>query len=174
MKRRLAIIVPVVVALVALGAVLATRPTPSAHARGDGWTLVSVPPNLNGFCSFGVDLTVLTNQEYSKSETQPDGTVVIQITGALKLAMANHDTGKTIDYNESGPGTITISPDGSTLDDGQGSSVFPFPPAAQQQFGVPALAYITGHSTIAFDPNGNVTSLSHDGATISDVCAALS
>ena len=174
MKRRLTLIGLVVVALIGLGAVLATRPVPSAHARSSGWTLVSVPPNGNGFCSFGVDLTVLTNQEYSKSETQPDGTVVTLFTGALKLATINHDTGKTIDLNESGPGTLTVYPDGSGLFDSGGLSIELFSPAAQQQFGVPAYAYIKGHVVLAFDASGNVTSFINKGATITDVCAALS
>jgi hypothetical protein len=58
MNRRLAIIVPVVtvpVAFVALGAALATRQAPSAHARGGGWAPVEFPPYLNGVCPFRMD-----------------------------------------------------------------------------------------------------------------------
>jgi hypothetical protein len=177
MKRRLAIIVPVVTVLVALGAlsaVIATRPTPSAHARGGGWQLVQLPPYLDGVCPFRMDNNFFQAQEYAKSETQPDGTVVTQITGALKLEVTNHNTGKTLVYDISGPGTLTTYPDRSTFTVGEGAGIQFFPPAAQQQFHLPAAAYIKGRFTDAFDAQGNLTSFTHDGATISDVCAALS
>jgi hypothetical protein len=183
MKRRLALIVPVVAALVvlgALGAALATRPTPSAHARGGGWLpLGPLPPytdssNSPGYCAFRIDNNFYQNEVYTRSETQPDGTVVTRVTGSLKLAATNHDTGKTVDYNISGPGAITAYPDQSILIVGEGLGIQFFPPAAQQQFHLPAVAYIKGKYTESLDSQGNVTSFTHDGATISDVCAALS
>jgi hypothetical protein len=175
MKRRLAILVPVLIALLALGAAFATHTAPNAHARGSGWTLnSSPPPYVDGVCPFRVDLTTLNNDEYVNTESEPDGTVVQHFTGSLKVAASNDVTGKTLDYNISGPGTITTSPDGSQFVDGGGVSLWPFPPAAQPQFNLPGLAYIQGHFTISFDPNGNVVGFTHEGATITDVCAALS
>jgi hypothetical protein len=168
-------IVPVVVALVAVGAVLATRPTPHAHARGGGWVLNSFPPTLPGYCAFQIDNNFFVTKEYTRTkETLPDGTVVFQTSGALKLAATNHDTGKTLVYNISGPGTLTTYPDGSTFLVAEGLGIQFFPPAAQQQFGIPAVAYIQGRYTEATDAQGNVTGFTHDGATIGDVCAALS
>jgi hypothetical protein len=177
MKRRVLIIVPVLtvlVALVALGAMLATRPAPSAQARGGGWQLVQFPAYLDGVCSFRMDFNFSQAQEYQKSEAQPDGTVVTQFTGAIKLAVTNHGTGKTLTYNISGPGTLTTYLDGSTFLVGEGAGLQFFPPAAQQQFNLPAAAYIKGRFTTATDAHGNVTAFTHDGATISDACAALS
>jgi hypothetical protein len=168
------IIVPVIIALVALGVALATRQAANVHARGGGWVPLSFPPTLAGFCPFQLDNTWLTTQEFAKSETQPDGTVVTQITGSLKVAVTNHETGKTATYNISGPGTLTVSPDGSTFLVAEGSGIQFFLPAAQQQFNLPAVAYIKGRYTEATDAQGNVTGFIHDGATISDVCAALS
>jgi hypothetical protein len=174
MKRRLVIIVPVVVILVALGAVWATRSAVNVHARGGGWSLLSFPPTLDGFCSFQLDNTWLTTQEYAKSDTQPDGTVVTQFTGSLKVAETNHTTGKSLAYNVSGPATLTVFPDGSSFLVGEGSAIQFFPPAAQQQFNLPAVVYMQGRYTESTDAHGNVTGSTHDGATISDVCAALS
>ena len=174
MKRRLTLIGLVGVALVALVAVVLTRPIPSAHARGGGWILNQFPPYLDGYCAFRVDLTILMNKEYSKSETQPDGSVVIHVTGALKVATTNDATGKTVDYNISGPGTTTVYPDGSVFTDGDGATLQFFPPAAQQAYGVPPLFYFSGHFTSLVDANGNVISFTKVGGPISDACAALS
>ena len=174
MKRRLALIVPVLIALLALSAMLATHTAPNAHARGGGWVLNSFPPYLDGVCPFRIDTTFLMNKEYTKTATEPDGTVVQHVTGALKVAVSNDVTGKTLDYNISGPGFVYIYPDGSAFVDGEGQALQFFPPAAQQEFHIPAAAYMHGHFTISYDPNGTVVGFTHNGDPISDVCAVLS
>jgi hypothetical protein len=180
MKRRLLIIVPIVAVLVALGATLAMLKSPGVQARGGGWQpLEGLPPytdssNSPGYCAFRIDNNFYQNKVYTRSETQPDGTVVTRVTGSLKLAATNHNTGKTLDYNISGPGAITTYPDQSILIVGEGLGIQFFPPAAQQQFHLPAVAYIKGKYTESLDSQGTVTSFTHDSATISDVCAALS
>jgi hypothetical protein len=100
--------------------------------------------------------------------------VVTQFSGALKLAVTNHETGKTLVYNISGPGALNTYHDGSSFPVGEGSGIQFLAPVAQQQFHLPAAAYLKGHFSEATDAQGNVTSFTHNGATISDVCAALS
>lgn len=179
MKRRLAIIVPVIVALIALGAVLALRPAAPAHAdaRGGGWMALfpfNPPPVDPSFCGFWIDPTVLADKEYSKVvATLPDGTTVQQITGELKVSLTNRSTGKTIDYNISGPATLTTHPDGSTFLVSGGTGIQFFAPPADTAFGIPAVAYIQGHYTESVDGSGNITGFTLDG-TATDVCAALS
>jgi hypothetical protein len=180
MKRRLLLIVPVVVALMALGAVLAMRPAAPAHAdTRNGWLPVYPPDNLpppylDGLCAFRIDLALTTNQEYSKViRTLSDGTTITETTGALGVNITNDVTKKTINYNVSGPGTLTTYPDKSTVLVGQGLGVQFFPPPANTQFGIPAVAYIQGRYTESMDANGNITGFTLNG-TISDVCAALS
>jgi hypothetical protein len=175
MKRRLALIVPVVVALIAVGAMLATRPIPHAHARGGGWVFqpsgsVDLPV---GYCAFPVHSDTLADNSYQRQATQADGTTVYTFHGTLKYRLTNKNTGKSIDLNVSGPGEAYAHPDGSLYVVFHGTTVNIFDTTAQQEFGLPGIAYTTGLFTYTYAPEGSVTAYSSNGTT-TDVCAELS
>ena len=95
-------------------------------------------------------------------------------TGFATTSDTNLATGKTVTENSSGPGTLTIFPDGSLTEATQGVTVTFLAPADAARFGLPAVSVTAGALTISVDPNGNITSLSLHGRVLVDVCAALS
>lgn len=65
---------------------LVSVPATAAWARGDGWELTQLPGNghLVEHCgSAPVDVTWPVNQEYERTITLGDGTVLTQFTGRL-------------------------------------------------------------------------------------------
>jgi hypothetical protein len=75
-------------------------------------------------CGFPIDFVPLQNKEFGKVFS--NGTFAVN--GVFKLRYTNVDTGKSIELNISGPGTLKPQPDGSTLVTGHGpSAVFFFP-----------------------------------------------
>ena len=174
MKRRLAIIVPVAVALVALGAVLAMRPAPNAHARGGGWVFqpggsLDLPSSL---CGFPVHVDTLTDKSYVRETTQPDGTVVDTFNGTITFRLTNSNTGTSIDVNASGPGTAYFYPDGSLTQVYKGPTINIFSPQDQQKSGLPGIASTNGLFSFTFAADGSLTNYSLNG-TVTDDCAAL-
>jgi hypothetical protein len=88
----------VIITLVLLSVTLIT---PAAHAQDQ---------TLSGFCPFDVDLTILQAANLKTHETK--GGILIT-TGALKVQLANANTGETLDLNISGPGRFIPGPDGT-------------------------------------------------------------
>ncbi len=125
-----------------------------------------------GFCSFPVHIDILANKEYGKITTLSDGTTIIKETGTLKDRVTNVSTGKTLSLNSSGPGTITIYPDGSVTVDGTGHWLIFNPAAAAASFGLPGVMFTSGQTHETLDPTGTPTALSVTGLA-TDVCAAL-
>ncbi|MDP9235386.1 MAG: hypothetical protein M3P01_12685 [Actinomycetota bacterium] len=125
-----------------------------------------------GFCSFPTHLDVVANKEYGKITTLPDGTTIIEETGTFKLRATNVTTGKTVLLNASGPGTITIYPDGSVTVDGTGHWLIFNLSAAAASFGFPGVMLTSGQIHETLDPTGTPTALSVTGRA-TDVCAAL-
>jgi hypothetical protein len=148
---------------------------PSALANNDPHRvfLPAGPVDLPvGFCSFPVHIDVVANKEYGKITTLPDGTTIIKETGTLKDGVTNVSTGKTLLFNASGPGTITIYPNGSVTVDGTGHWLIYLPAASTGLFGFPGMMLTSGQIHATLDPTGTPTALSVTGR-MSDVCGAL-
>jgi len=125
-----------------------------------------------GFCSFPTHLDVVANKEYGKITTSPDGTTIIEETGTLKLRATNVTTGKTVSLVASGPGTITLYPDGSVTVDGTGHWLIFNLAAAAGSFGFPGVMLTSGQIHETLDPTGAPTAMSVTGRE-TDECVAL-
>jgi len=128
------------------------------------------------YCGFPVRLDFPVNNEYQTVSTAPDGSTVFTITGHLTVSATNQVTGKTVTVNASGPGSLTISPDGSTgVFDNRGL-FFLFAPNATQ-FGFPSNIVVTSGAwsfVSDFATNNIIRLTSGQPHVLSDVCAALS
>ena len=87
-------------------------------AAADGPIRVPVPfgpPMVVPVCmpAFEVLVAATTDNEVSKDFYENGQLVKIITTGSLKLTLTNMTSGKTISENVSGPGFVTINPDGS-------------------------------------------------------------
>jgi hypothetical protein len=125
-------------------------------------------------CGFPVLMNPVASKEFSKELKTSDGTLAFLGTGTLKVAYTNVDTGKTITENVSGPGKLTVFPDGSLVLVAHGNAGFMLPQAVSESSGLPRLGITAGTETLSVDPNGNTTSASLNGTVKVDVCAALS
>jgi hypothetical protein len=159
------------------GAAIAAT-APGALAAGDASPRVpagNVPFDIPAAdCGFPIHVGVLDDQEYYvRTITNADGSTTLRVTGYLLESFTNEQTGKTITENMSGPGSITINPDGSDSADVQGNSFGVASPASQQALGVPGVFFTTGHAVASYSSAGNLVSLSVDGPTTNG-CALLS
>lgn len=134
------------------------------------------PLDLQGYCAFPVHLDFPVNKEYQTISTAPDGSTVLAITGHLTVSATNKLTSNTVTVNASGPGTLTISPDGATgVFDNRGL-FFLFAPNATQ-FGFPSNIVVTSGAwsfVSDFATNNIIRLTSGQPHVLSDVCAALS
>jgi hypothetical protein len=111
---------------------------------------------------------VLAVKEYSK--TFADGRQLIN--GKVFLRVTNAETGKSIEVNASGPGTITMGENGAVTFVNRGRALIGFDPGTFGP-GSPGILEITkGLVVIAVDENGNVT-YTKKSASTQDVCAIL-
>lgn len=118
-----------------------------------------------GYCSFPVLVGGL-------SKSGPKGPHD-RVTGFTSVTVTNMDTGKTLTFNASGPGTFTNTENGGFKLDA-GGPWLTYTTAENSADGVPQLAYTTGHlryevdgqtrDTVSWELDGNLT----------DVCAELS
>ena len=121
-------------------------------------------------CSFGVlgGEPIMNNQVLTTFPSEPNGDIVQLATGALVFTLTNASTGKTITVNTSGPGRITIHPDGSTTLEAQGRWFLGFIE------GAPFTLFISsGRVVFSIAPGGPPTLVSQSGH-VEDVCALLS
>lgn len=117
----------------------------------------------DGYCSFPVTVTLT-----SDAVTRP-GPVGVT-TGRGSATVRNDTTGKTLQFNVSGPGKVTF-PDGGFAVDAGGTNLF-FTTVANSAPGVPTLSYTTGHLRFTVAASGATTAYSFTGKR-TDVCAAL-
>jgi hypothetical protein len=104
-----------------------------------------------------------------------DGSTSIKITGSLEEAVTNVETGKTITFNASGPGTATISPDATTVtQDSQGVSGLYAPNLTQ--FGFPSnFVQVSGLLLASYDlASGAIISMPTPPHVELDVCVPQS
>jgi hypothetical protein len=95
------------------------------------------------------------------------------VSGALYVQLKNANTGEIVDVSSSGPRTITLEPDGSTLIVGGGLSIWNNPPpplSVTQAAGLPPVPYTRGKVVIVFDAAGNITSM-HVFGTAENACS---
>jgi hypothetical protein len=121
-------------------------------------------------CSFGVlgGEPIVNNQVLKTFPPEPNGDIVQLATGALVFTVTNASTGKSITVNASGPGRITIHPDGSTTLEAWGRWFLGLIENA------PFTLFISsGRVVISIAPDGTPTLVSQSGH-VEDVCALLS
>ncbi len=164
--RRL-LLLPIVVGLALV------VPATTAAADSGHIPVILVDQTLTGLCSFPVFVHILHNTEFETVTTEPDGTTVTNIRGAVISTATNVNTGKTLTLTTSGPGTVTVFPDGSTAADLRGPNASFWGPQAQSAFGLAPIEITWGHLQYTLDPGGNLTSYSLSGRA-EDLCAALS
>jgi hypothetical protein len=123
---------------------------------------------IEGQCPFDVDVDVLAIKEYAM--TFSDGRTTI--TGKVFLRVTNADTGKSIEVNASGPGTITTGENGAVTFEIEGRALIGFDPGTFGPGSPGLLEITTGLVVITFDENGNTTYTKTSAAT-EDVCAIL-
>ena len=133
----------------------------NAAAGGPERVPAPVPEPLFFECpTFTAVATFPANQEYALIFTFADGTQKVIITGRLVVRFTNPVNGKSLTANISGPGSNTLSPDGTFVIVMNGT----------QSDGVTVSA---GHTVVKIDPNGGVTA-TFVGHLLVDVCTALS
>jgi hypothetical protein len=136
---------------------------------------------LSGYCQ-GFDVFVEFtnyNQYIIRQQTAPDGTTTLRIAGSARATVTNLETGKSVSFNVSGPGTVVIYPvDPKTKMsafsiDGAGPNLLWTLP--KNSFpGVPTISYTTGHVTLFVNSAGLTTQYSlAGGSRQTDVCALL-
>jgi hypothetical protein len=125
------------------------------------------PPGL--WCSFGVFVHDIVNNQVIKTfPPEPNGDVVQLITGRYVTSVTNTSTGKSITVNISGPGRVTIHPDGSVTLEATGRWFL------AEIENAPATAFISsGRVVISIAPGGPPTLVSQSGH-VEDICALLS
>ncbi len=170
------------VLLVTLGGCSDTTPTaPALGANPPRLSAIGKPtrtPLLAGpfevpagvACSFGVlgGEPIINNQVLTTFPPEPNGDIVQLATGALVFPLTNASTGKSITVNTSGPGRITIHPDGSTTLEAQGRWFLGLIENAPI-----ALFISSGRVVISIAADGTPTLVNQSGH-VEDVCALLS
>jgi hypothetical protein len=156
-----------------LGGVVTASP---ALAQRPKWTFLPAQPfTLDpSFCGFLVGVAFPTDKEYAKILKAADGSATVLVSGAFTTSLTNQATGKTITVNSSGPAHTNFFPDGSITFTLRGNALSFFAPADAARFGLPTVVVTTGPLTESLAPDGTITSLSHNGHVLVDVCAALS
>jgi hypothetical protein len=155
--RRIGLFGAVVAALVLGASPALGRDRPIRELIDQGGLSFTLP--APDFCSFDVQLTVVVNREYQTVfPVAPDGSQKVLITGSLFVQLTNLATNKTLVVNASGPGYVTVFPDGSVTFKGEGLSLIFLPGQSIRliagQLDFVTGAFVAGHST--------------------DLCAALS
>jgi hypothetical protein len=103
------------------------------------------------------------NQEYAKTFTSRDGTVRIAFNGRLVDTFTRLETGQSVTFNASGPGTLTFYPDGNVTIVSRGLAVV----------GNPTGIWIYA-GRLDIDPATGLVLPSSAGKQKADICALLS
>ena len=146
----------------------------TAAGRGDGWEAVTATPFEWQCGATPVHLTFPVNKEYQRVTTLPDGTLLLQITGSLKINLAT-DAGASLTVNASGPtNKETFDPSSGNLDFiATGQNLVLFTAAQAAATGLPELFTTSGPIDILFRGDGTVQVNQLSANTLTDLCAAL-
>jgi hypothetical protein len=165
-----------VAALTALAVLTLAAPALAADPR---IPITAEPVELQApvYCQdFDVRIVLVDfNQYIIRSTTAPNGTVTLRFAGRARATVTRVDTGESVSFNISGPGTLTTNPDGSFSGNLAGPNLLWTARANLANFpDVPTVSYTTGHVTFAVDASGQTTSYNlAGGARQTDVCAVL-
>lgn len=134
-------------------------------------TPIPPPPTLqDNFCGDLGLITVSANADSwnatQKTFTSKDGTVELLATGHQQTIVQGN--GKTLTYDSSGPGRITIFPDGTVTFAGTGHLFYIGPPGTPQA----GIFLYSGATVIGFSDPTNAIVTSYSGQKL-DVCAVL-
>jgi hypothetical protein len=127
------------------------------------------------YCGFPIHVDFPIDKEYATVSILADGSTVLTVTGSMVAALTNEVSGKTVQVNSSGPGTVTISADGLTLNyDVHGRTVMVG--TNLTAFGLPSnIVAVAGPVRVTQATNfGAITSFSGHPQVITDICAVLS
>ena len=124
-----------------------------------------------GYCSFPVHLDEVLH-EHNVISSGPGGATIDHVTGTGRATVTNTATGKQLNFNISGPGTVTSYPDGAFTIDAGGPNLL-WTTVANSFSGVPQIAYTHGHVQVSVAASGLTTAYTLSGNS-TDVCAALS
>jgi hypothetical protein len=162
----------ILVALAVLAAVGALAGT--AAGRGDDWTPVTATPFDWQCGATTVHVTFPVNKEYQRVTTLADGTLLLQVTGSLKVNLAT-DAGASLTVNASGPtNKATFDPATGNLDFISTGQNLIFLTASQAAAtGLPQLFTTSGPIDILFRSDGTVQVNQINTPTLTDLCAAL-
>jgi len=166
----------VALGLAASAVALLTGWTPAAansdpHRTYEPLAPIDLP---TGYCAFPVHLDWVANKEYASVTVFADGSTAFVTTGALIAEATNVVTGKTVKVNASGPGTITVSADGSALTyDVQGLLILPA--SNLTALGFPSNLVVTSGPArfVQASGLGPIVSMDATPHLLYDVCAAL-
>lgn len=162
--------------VIAAAAALMLTTTGVADAHGNSHrvpvhnTPIDLPADV---CGFPVHLGVIYDREWVEQTDNPDGTTTFRVSGPLINSLTNLNTGKTISFDNGGPGTVIRYPDGHVTFDFKGHSMAWIRAAHQAQLGKPALRLTRGHVVGTQDASGDIVKLSSTGRTL-DGCALVS
>jgi hypothetical protein len=143
----------------------------SALARGDGWEFLPAFPVDAACGSTVVHVTFPMNKEYGRFTTLDDGTIVLDVTGALKTTFTT-DAGATVPTNSSGPGTLLFRPNGDLEVHQLGPSSGSFTEEQAAALGVPQIYWSKGPMKYIFHADGSVSPI-NISKNITDICAEL-
>jgi hypothetical protein len=134
-----------------------------------------------GYCEFQVTVHAKSGQT-ADTKVRGNGVTVTRFKGPATATVTNDETGKTVEYDISGPGTQTTYPDGAFKLDLTGNNLL-WTTVANSYPGVPQLAYTVGHVKVSVDAGpvdengdptpGLTTSYKLKGKS-TDVCTVLS
>jgi hypothetical protein len=144
---------------------------PPQAEPGEPFTLPGTDTaGASGFCEFPVEIVQAAIKPPVETEL-PDGSTLVTFRGFGSATVTNLTTGKTLKFNISGPGSVTIFPDNSFAIDAGGPNLL-YTTVANSFPGVPQLAYTTGHVKVFVEASGLTTEYTLNGKS-TDVCAEL-
>jgi len=156
-------VVLVLTAVLALGA--------AATASADPADRTPIPPpsdQISTGCGFPVLVEYVEWNVISTTFSSEASPLVEIQSGVAKVRLTNLETGESIELNISGPLTLQVFADGSTVESRVGPWLFVDVPPGQ---GVPPLFLSEGRVTFTFDAAGNLT-IASSGRVV-DLCAQL-
>jgi hypothetical protein len=159
------------VALLALAGVVAGT---AMGGRGDHWTPAVAIPFDTQCGTTTVHVTIPVNKEFQRVTTNPDGTLVIKVTGQLRVGLAT-DAGNSLTVNASGPTSKEMfDPATGDLDFiAQGQNLFFLSADQSAATGLPEIFSTTGPVNVVFHADGTVQVNHINLNTVTDLCAAL-
>jgi hypothetical protein len=164
---------------------LATLALAAPANADDPRTFLGTPPPVllpafnaetgEGYCTgFDAEITFTRVNQYAiHTSTAPNGDITLQVTGRARATVTNLDTGESVSFNISGPGTVVFDSAFNILSaDAHGPNLF----WTEQRFsfpGVPFISYTTGHLTFTVDRDSRDTTSYTLAGSRTDVCALL-